>query len=37
MREQIRKMCRDLLDPIEIGQTVNWSRQVAEPLPLRRK
>src|SRR5712671_6649226 len=34
MREQIRKMCRDLLDPIEIGQTVNWSRQVAEPLPL---
>jgi cytochrome P450 len=27
-------MCRDLLRPIEPGKAVNWSRQVAEPLPL---
>jgi cytochrome P450 len=34
MREQVRQICRDLLGSIEVGQTVNWSRQVAEPLPL---
>jgi len=34
MRDQVREMCRDLLRPIEPGQVVNWSRQVAEPLPL---
>lgn len=34
MREQVRTMCRNLLEPIEAGKTVNWSRQVAEPLPL---
>jgi cytochrome P450 len=34
MREPVRKMCRDLLEPIEAGATVNWSQQVAEPLPL---
>jgi cytochrome P450 len=34
MRDQVRDMCRDLLRPIESGQVVNWSRQVAEPLPL---
>ena len=34
MRDQVRDMCRDLLRPIEPGKAVNWSRQVAEPLPL---
>jgi cytochrome P450 len=34
MREQVREICRELLASIEIGQPVNWSRQVAEPLPL---
>jgi cholest-4-en-3-one 26-monooxygenase len=34
MREVIRKMCCDMLAPIEAGKTINWSRQVAEPLPL---
>jgi cytochrome P450 len=34
MREVIRKMCRDMLAPIQAGETINWSRQVAEPLPL---
>ena len=34
MREQVRGMCRDLLGPIEPGKTVNFSTQVAEPLPL---
>ncbi len=34
MREVIRKMCRDMLAPIKPGETINWSRQVAEPLPL---
>jgi len=34
IREQVRQICRDMLASIEIGQTVNWSRQVAEPLPL---
>jgi cytochrome P450 len=34
MREVIRKMCCDMLGPIEAGKTINWSRQVAEPLPL---
>jgi cytochrome P450 len=35
MRQVIRKMCGEMLAPIEAGQTVNWSRQIAEPLPLR--
>lgn len=34
MREQVRQICRDMLDSIEIGKTVNWSHHVAEPLPL---
>ena len=34
MREVIRKMCLDMLAPIKAGETVNWSRQIAEPLPL---
>ena len=34
MREPVAQMCRDLLAPIEAGKTVNWSEQVAEPLPL---
>jgi cytochrome P450 len=34
MRQVIRKMCGEMLGPIEAGQTVNWSRQIAEPLPL---
>jgi cytochrome P450 len=34
MRDQVRQICRDLLAPMEAGQTINWSRQVAEPLPL---
>jgi len=34
MRQVIRKMCGRVLTPIEAGQTVNWSRQIAEPLPL---
>ena len=34
MREPVGKMCRDLLGPVEAGKTVNWSQQVAEPLPL---
>ena len=34
IRDQVREMCRDLLRPIEPGQTVNWSNDVAEPLPL---
>jgi cytochrome P450 len=34
MREVVRKMCRDMLAPIEAGKTINWSRQIAEPLPL---
>ena len=34
MRDQVRDICRDLLRPIEPGKAVNWSRQVAEPLPL---
>jgi cytochrome P450 len=34
MRERIRAVVRDLLAPIEPGRTVNWSRQIAEPLPL---
>jgi cytochrome P450 len=34
MRQVIRKMCGEMLAPIEAGQTVNWSRQIAEPLPL---
>ena len=34
IREQVRQICRDMLDSIQIGHTVNWSRQVAEPLPL---
>jgi cytochrome P450 len=34
MRDQVRDICRDLLRPIEPGKAANWSRQVAEPLPL---
>jgi cytochrome P450 len=34
MREPIREMCRNLLAAIEPGEVFNWSRQVAEPLPL---
>ena len=34
MREPVRKMCRDLLAPIEPGKPFNWSQGVAEPLPL---
>jgi cytochrome P450 len=34
MRDSVRQMCRDLLDPIEAGKPVNFSRQIAEPLPL---
>ena len=34
MRERVRAVCRDLLSGIRPGEPVNWSRQVAEPLPL---
>jgi cytochrome P450 len=34
MRHVVRKMCSEMLAPIEAGKTANWSRQVAEPLPL---
>jgi cytochrome P450 len=34
MRERIRKVVRDLLEPIRAGEPVNWSRQISEPLPL---
>jgi cytochrome P450 len=34
MRERIRAVVRDLIEPIEPGKAVNWSRQIAEPLPL---
>jgi cytochrome P450 len=35
MRQVVREMCVDMLARIEAGKTVNWSRQVAEPLPLK--
>ena len=34
MRDRIREVARGLLAPIKPGETVNWSRQIAEPLPL---
>ena len=34
MRDRVRAVCRNLLDDIRPGEPVNWSRQVAEPLPL---
>lgn len=34
LRDSVREMCRDLLAPIKAGTPVNWSEQVAEPLPL---
>ena len=34
MRDRIREVARNLLDSIKPGETVNWSRQIAEPLPL---
>ena len=34
MREGIRKVVLDLIGPIKAGEPVNWSHQIAEPLPL---
>ena len=34
MRDRIREVVCDLLEPIKAGEVVNWSQQVAEPLPL---
>ena len=34
MRDRIRDVVRGLLDPIKPGEVVNWSAQIAEPLPL---
>jgi cytochrome P450 len=34
MRDRIRDVARSLLDPIKPGEVVNWSAQIAEPLPL---
>ena len=34
MRDRIREVARGLLAPIKPGEVVNWSRQIAEPLPL---
>jgi cytochrome P450 len=35
MRQVVRTMCGEMLAPIEAGKTVNWSREIAEPLPLK--
>jgi cytochrome P450 len=34
MRDRIRDVVRGMLDPIKPGEVVNWSAQIAEPLPL---
>ena len=34
MRDRIREVVCNLLEPIKAGETVNWSQQIAEPLPL---
>ena len=34
MRDRIRDVARSLLDTIKPGEVVNWSGQIAEPLPL---
>ena len=34
MRDRIRNVVRDLLEPVRPGVPFNWSRQISEPLPL---
>ena len=34
MRERIRKVVCDLLEPVRAGVPFNWSKQISEPLPL---